>query len=242
MKSSSHSGLLFWLLFCDAQIKWDPIHLSKPTTRLVAEGSPCSLLPPSVSQQVPGVAGEDDCSSTHVIIALHTHIFIGAVALPVPCVSRGKFVFSSSQLSSQACLDLLCLILGTTMPRHRKPARLGTQAWLHSSNKTWLSVEGGTAAEALPCLNAVDISRRVAKPTGIFTLMQYWPCPWGAIAESSSPPLTLVYSNTVLFWEGACKHLVSTLSVLQSSLVILLNHFIYVCQQLNEEANSVSFY
>lgn len=76
VKSPSQSALLFWLLFCGAQTKRDPIYLPKPTMRLVAEGSPCSLFPPTVTQQVPGAAGEEDCFLTHVITTLHTHTFV----------------------------------------------------------------------------------------------------------------------------------------------------------------------
>lgn len=72
------------------------------------------------------------------------------------CRGTSRFVFSSSHFSSQACLDPLCLILGTTTPRHRdpaysttQPAHLETQVQLYSSNKTWLTMEGSMAAEAL---------------------------------------------------------------------------------------------
>lgn len=181
--------------------------------RLVTEGSPCSLLPPSITQLIPGAAGEDDGFLTHVITptSLFKQMLHGFLACQG--ASRSRFVFSNSHFRSQACLDPLCLILGTTTPGHREPAysttlpaHLGTQVQLHDSNKTWLSMEGGMAAEALSCPQAVDVCRWVAKPIGILTLVQYCCGPRGAIAESSSPSLVLVYSNTVPSSEDAHKH------------------------------------
>lgn len=89
--------------------------------RLVAEDSLCSLVPSRVTQQVPGVAGEDNCLSDHVISTLHTFCLSKCCQF---LVSWGeiRLAFSNSHFSSQAYLDPLCLILSTTTPGQRESA------------------------------------------------------------------------------------------------------------------------
>lgn len=87
---------------------------------------------------------------------------------------ESRLAFSNSHLSSQSYPDPIWLILSATTPGHRVSLQhnticlSGTQAQLHTCNKTCLSMEVGMAAEPLPCPHTLYISRHIAKPTGIY--------------------------------------------------------------------------
>lgn len=92
--------------------------------RLVAEDSLCSLVPSRVAQQVPGVAGEDNCLSDHVISTLHTF-----------CLSKccqlwaGEKSDSLSPTATSAVKLILTLSAWFWVPRH-----LGTESQLTAYN------------------------------------------------------------------------------------------------------------
>lgn len=131
---------------------------------------PCaaSFLP---IQQVPPVAGENNCLSAHVITTLPT---LGLSKGFQFLVSWGesRLAFYNSHFSSQVYLDPL---LSTTPLGHRESVHsttqatyLGTQAQLPGSNKSCLFMEVRMVAEVLVYLHTAYVSRHVAKPTGIY--------------------------------------------------------------------------